>query len=213
MFKQILAVVAISLVVVSEGTAQQAGQPAPNAGPNIAIVRRHAGLKFATMQPLSSATSLAGEDVQLRLVDPLIINDATVLPAGEVVHAKVIKVKKADKHCHDGEVKLELDRITFADSSTVKVKVWSVSPSPKVEVATRLYHQYGLMESDLEINNWWEAVLAAPMLVFEFAMLSPILVFLPLALFSSCNTPGKDLVLPENSTVVVEVRQDHKVRY
>lgn len=212
MLKQILAVLAIALVVVSEGQAQQSGQPAANPS-GTAIVRKHAGLKFATAVPLSSTSSKAGDDVPLRLVDPLIINDVTVLPAGEVVHARVAKVKKADKHCNNGAVELALDKLTFADSSTVKVDIWSITASPDMPVPTRLYHQVGLIDDDLEVNNFWEALLAAPIFILAFAVLSPFLVLLPLAAFLSCNTPGKEIDFPVNSTVAVEVRQNHKVRY
>lgn len=209
MFKQILAVFAISLVLVSQAAAQQSGAPAPNT----ATVRKHTGLKFATLQPLSSTTSKVGDDVPLRLVNPLVVDGVTLLPAGEIVHGKVVKVKKADLKCHDGQVNWQLNQITFADASTARVQVWSVVADPEASVPGRLVHQSTGGEGDFEINNWWEAILAIPMYALMIVAYSPLLLVLPLALFSSCDLAGKEFNMPANSTVAVEVRQNHKVRY
>jgi hypothetical protein len=212
MFKQTLAILAIALVMVTESKAQQAGPPAPNTE-QTAKIRKHTGLKFATMQPLSSTTAHVGDDVLLRLASPLVLNGATVLPAGEVVHAKVVKVKKATQHCHSGEIKLNLDEISFADSSKAKVKVWSISPDPNAYVPSRLTSSLGFTEGGLEIDNWWEAVLATPLFALMIVAYSPFLVLVPFALLSPCNVPGKELELPVNSVVAVQVKQDHKVRF
>jgi hypothetical protein len=203
---------AIALVMVSTSAAQQAGPPAPSTQ-QTAKIQKRTGLKFSTMQPMSSTTSHVGDDVPLRLASPLVVNGNTLLPAGEVVHAKVVKVKKASQHCHNGEIKLSLDEISFPDSSVAQVKVGFVSPNPDAGVPARLTNSFSATEGGLEIDNWWEAVLAAPLFALMIVAYSPLLVLLPLALFSSCDTPGKELELPINSTVAVQVRHDHTVRF
>src|SRR5690242_6715406 len=159
MGKQVITLFAILLVGISQLQAQQLEPPQPSAPEKpapvisdlgqsaapinqpskgqIIKVPRRAGLKFVTLKPLSSETAEVGDEIPLQLERPLIINNTIVLPAGQVVKAKVTKVRKAHK-CKDGEVQWKLDRLPFPDSSTAKTQIWSFSAGPTLQVPARL---------------------------------------------------------------------------
>ncbi|HET9181229.1 MAG TPA: hypothetical protein VFP59_03775 [Candidatus Angelobacter sp.] len=228
MFKALISFACLVLAIASPLQAQQAevsqaarkfsgaiSAPAPK---HTIKVPRRAGLKFLTLVPLSSATAKAGDQVPLRLDQPLIINNQTVLPAGTVVKATVTQVKPADK-CHDGEVHWKLDRVPFPDSSTAKTKIWSTAPGPTLEVPERLFRED--VEDDVTftswpaINEWWEAPFAAPMYTVLIAFSSFLLVLrvIGLPFSSSCEVPGKEYELPVGSSVAVMVTEAHTLSY
>ena len=228
MFKQVIAFVCLILTLSSQLQAQQANAEsaarsvtstqAVTGGSQTIKVPRRAGLKFVTVAPLSSATAKVGDDVPLRLVRPLVVDNLMLLPAGTVVNAKVTAVRRAHK-CKDGAVHWQLDRIPFQDLSTAKSKIWTVSPSFDLTVSPRLFKESNNDELELPvINEWWEVPLAAPLYVFEFICISPLLaivaVFAPLMLLDhSCTAPGKEYELPAGSSVAVMITQTHHVRY
>jgi len=242
MRKQVITLFAMMLVVISQVQAQQlepvkATDPVPpvpvtsESGQNgppvnqpikgqIVKVPRRAGLKFLTLQPLSSETAAVGDEIPLQLERPLIINNTVVLPAGQVVKAKVTKVRKAQK-CKDGEVQWKLDRLPFPDSSTAKTQIWSMSPGPTLQVPARLYQESTGDDLGLdfpEINEWWEAPLAFPMWALTVAVASPLLALFGVVIFfqsfdDTCVVPGKEFVLPTNSSVAVMITEAHQVRF
>jgi hypothetical protein len=106
MLKKILSVLAISSLICAEANAQEPGlpvsqnnQPAPVRSSGIVTIRKHTSVKFVTVQPIDSATAKIGDDIPLQLAIPVIADGVTVLPAGTIVHSKVLKVKKAGP-CH-----------------------------------------------------------------------------------------------------------------
>lgn len=233
MLKQFLTFTCIMVLAVCQAKAQQqdlAGvaqglsptQATAASAPRTHKVRvpRRAGLKFETLAPLTSATAKVGDNVPLRLARPLVINNVTVLPAGHMATARVIRVQRASA-CHDGRVDWTLDRVPFPDSTTAKTKIWSAGPVLKVP--PRLFHEEdaGQLDGMLELptlNEWWEAPLAAPLYAFEIACESPFLAIVGLALLfdsfnSSCTVPGKEYELPANSAVAVMITKSHTVQY
>jgi hypothetical protein len=184
------------VLLVTPTVAQQSASPAQTA--KTVRVRKDTVLKFAMMRSLDSATAKAGEDVTLRLVRPLVVEGVTLLPAGEVVHSKITRVKRADQRCHDGDIQLKLEPLSFPDSSSANIKVWLVNPNPDAEVSEKYVSTERIGDDILTV------ILEAPFLV-------PLL---PLMLIpDGCNKAGKEYQLPENATVAVLITQDHKVRY
>jgi hypothetical protein len=215
MFKQFIAVLAIALVLASEAAAQQSG-PAPAAPSKGTVkVRRRTGLKLQLLQPLDSETAKVGDDVPLRLARPLIVNNITILEAGELVHGKVVHVSKAGPKCHEGNVAVELKAITFHDGSTAKAQIWNINASPDVNVPPRLFKEAEGEGALPPINEWYEVIPAVPIYIFYFVCISPFLALIPLAILSgsSCDTPGKEFHLPANATVAVMISKDHRVSY
>jgi hypothetical protein len=102
LLKPIAVLVVIGLVI--PGGAQQA-----STSPHTVLVRKNMALKFALVEPLDPAMGKVGDDVPLRLARPLVVEGVTLLPVGDVFHARVVKVKEPKK-CKGGEVELELTR-------------------------------------------------------------------------------------------------------
>lgn len=202
MFRQVLALLAIGLVVSSDALAQQA--PAQRA-----VVRKGTGLKLALLQPLDSATARAGDDVPLRLSRPLVVNGVTLLREGDVLHGKVTRVKRSGPRCRNGEVSWKLDRIPFSDGTTARSSVHSTTPTPDAEVADQL---------DTGVNPlvWLFVVpIAGPLAVVLVAIASPVFLLntiLPGSL-NGCTMPGKEFQMPANATVGVVIMKDHHVGY
>ena len=192
----------------------QAGAPSPLT--HTIKVPRRAGLKFVMVAPLSSETSKVGDDVPLRLAQSLVINNVTVLPAGEIVHGRVVKVKKT-RACKDGTVKWNLDSIPFPDGSTASTRIWQVGMSV---VPDRLLAEGSSPEEPLwypAINNWWDVILGLPMFAVDAALIA---IFLGLAIIAapafigqgSC-TRGKDYKVRAETPVAIMVTKTHLVRY
>jgi hypothetical protein len=203
MFRQALAVLAIGLVVSSEALAQQA--PA-----HWTIVRKGAGLKMATLQPLDSTTAKAGDNVPLRLSRPLVVNGVTLLSEGDILHGRVTRVKHAGPRCRNGEVKFKLERIPFADGTTAKSSVIFINPDPDAKVAEQM--NTGEIGPFLK---WLLIPISTPFVVAFLVMASPAVLFnalFPDAL-TACTVPGKEFQLPANATVGVAILKDHHVRY
>ena len=234
MFKQVVTLGCLLLISASQMHAQQnevnaaarqlteaAVSSAPNdrgKAKNVIKIPRRAGLKFTTLLPLNSATAKVGNEIPLRLVSPLVVNNVTVLPADAVVNARVTQVKRANK-CKPGKVEWKLDRIIFPDSSTAKTRIWSYTPGD-LEVPPRLFNEFQGGEGfDLpEINEWWEVPLALPLYAFVIVCYSPLIaiaaVLLPFSLGAdSCTAPGKEYDLPAGSAVAVMITESHTVRY
>jgi hypothetical protein len=186
MLRIILAFLTIGLLLVSQAAAQQV---TPFAG-RVTVPRRKV-LTFATLQALDSTVARVGDDVPLRLVSPLIVDGVVLLPAGEVVHGRVTKVKRAGPEGRNGRVEWKLDRIKFADGTTAKVTVGYIS----------------------NLSNWdafWLTVILAPFLPFylfdvAFGDHGP--------KKPHTRAPGKEFLLPAYSEVPISIAKDHHVRF
>ena len=212
MLKKILAIIALACTIVSQSLAQ-AGPPAP---PKTMTIPKNTALRFALTEPLSSETATVGDDVPLRLKRPLVIDGVTVLAAGEMVHARIAKVKHAGPDCHDGNIKLKLDRVPFADSSTVKVKVRTLSPLEDVDVPMSFAPETkGDFKDGLSTFFAFSTVFLvfSPILIPVFLIYEPIWLVHKMFHPSSCRAPGQHMLLPANATVGVEIVEDHRVRY
>jgi hypothetical protein len=215
MLKKILAIVALASTIVSRSLAQaQAGAPAP---PNTVTIPKDTALRLALTEPLSSETATVGDDVPLRLKRPLVVNGVTVLAAGEIVHARVAKVKHAGAHCHDGNIALKLDRVPFADSSTAKVKVMILDPLEDAEVPISFPPESGGNYKGDDLSTWLALgpvlLILAPIWVPVFLIYEPIWFVHHMFHHSGCHNPGQPMLLPANATVGVEILEEHQVRY
>src|ERR1700732_3259916 len=101
------AMIVAALPVFAQISAQCA--PASGDGAKTIHLRSNTGLKLALMRPLSSATARVGDDVELRLERPVVIEGVTLLPAGSIIHGKVTEAKPAGPHCRPGKLKWGID--------------------------------------------------------------------------------------------------------
>lgn len=210
-----LLVITLSLsLLASQAVAQRSGQQAPGGTkPRKLKVHRHTGLKFNLVQPLSSATAKPGDDVPLKLADPLVVDGVTVLQAGEVVNAKVVKVKKAGPNCKtNGEVQWQLDHLTMPDGTLVRTSIKLAAADPGMKVPDK-FSPWKKAFGD----TWWEAILSVPayaLIIIGYAVVLPLAPIILLAYAaSSCPAPGIEFQLPAGSTVGVEITENHTVHY
>jgi hypothetical protein len=191
-----------AILLIGSLTGFQAAAPQAAVGTNVAKVRKGTALKFVTLQPIDSTKVKVGDDVPLRLARPLVHDSVTLLAPGEVMHGRVTKLKRAKPSCRDAEVEWRLDRITFADASTAKVKISFINPSADFDVPAEL--------PDHEISPWvWSflgpfAVATAPVILPGMAADG---------ISRRCSSLGNKYLLPANATVAVMVAEDHNVRY
>jgi hypothetical protein len=112
---------AIGVVIPVSVGAQQTSTPR-----HTVLVRKNTALQFEPLPPLDPLSAKIGDDVPMQLARPLVVDGIKLLPTGGVFHARVTKVKQPTK-CKEGEVELELNRVTFADSTTAKTRVLFVT--------------------------------------------------------------------------------------
>ena len=117
-----LAFFVIGLVIPGDASALQ---PSPSS--HTVLVRKNTALKFALLEPIDPRPAKVGDDVPMRLARPLVVDGVTSLPAGDLFHARVMKVKPPNK-CKCGDVQLELSRVSFADSTSARTRVLFLSP-------------------------------------------------------------------------------------
>lgn len=183
------------LLAVALALPGDAGQQASTSA-NTVLVRKNTALKFVPLEALDPASAKVGDDVPLRLARPLVVDGVTLLPAGGMFHARVTKVKQPTK-CKGGDVELELSRVTFADSTTARTKVFFISPLEDAEV-------------DENYNSHFSASDIPGALVIS-------LVTLPLDLLSAIlghdYCPDQVVIPRPGKTVAVIFTKDHRVRY
>jgi hypothetical protein len=204
MFKQVLAVLAIGLVVTSDAPAQEAPTQA-------VVVPRGTVLKLSTVQPLDSATARPGDDIPLRLSRPLVVNGVTLLREGDVLHGRVTDVKRAGKDGSVGIVGWKLDRIPFADHSAARSTYYFVPIDQEVPEHAEIK---GLKVSQRIGLGVAGAIFVPPAL----AMMSPLLLFAPLRHAQDkhaedCNCPGQEFHMPAETRVAVVITRSHHVRF
>ena len=229
MLQKIFALMLVPAMVVTQSLAlQNPASPEPQTplvepnhaepvAPGVALVKKYTGLKFSLVAPLNSATSKPGDDVQLRLLRPLVVRDTVLLPEGTVVHGRVAEVTPAADMCRNGKIVWEITGIPFADSSFAPAKVQMVSSDPKAEV------QYQLPMPVSDHPEW-------PILAFVIPLTAPLMaavgvVGAPYFLATyiddrvqgpprkKCTARGSESIVPAGSIVGLVITRDHKVRY
>lgn len=183
--------------------------------PGRAMVTAGTTLEFSLVNPLSSTTAKAGDDVPLRLLRPLMAGDKTLLAEGTIVHAHVTKAKPAGPNCKYATLEWTIDRLSFSDGTTARTMRSFHTVDAKRPIP---YHT-----NPPETTNWFATtatyVLLAPLTVVGVAIL---IVFVgPFYLgdkihelfHPSCTTPGKEVDLPATTRVAVVVTKNHPVSY
>jgi len=175
-------------------------------------VRKGTLLKLETLQPLDPATVHPGDDVPLLLARPLYVEGAVLLPAGELLHGVVTRVKPAGSKCKWGEVAWKLDRITFADASSVRTAVGFKSPRQNDHVPMEK-PKSSCNPADCVGLGIQDAVLGPIMAVGLAEHGAVKLVKKPFQGSNACSRYTRDIPLPAHSTVALEIMEDHEVRY
>ncbi len=173
------------------------------------LVEKGTALFLATVQPLNPANTKPGDNVPLRLTRPVIVRGVTLFPAGTIFHGTVTSVKRPGRHCRNGEVKWQLERITFPDNSTAKTEVKFKSPRPNDSVP--INHRSANDQSVL--GQVSEDVIMGPIAVVGLAELGIKHVITSPFRHGACSAYTQDSPLPAHATVGVEIVESHWVSY
>ncbi|HET7106663.1 MAG TPA: hypothetical protein VFI38_07625 [Candidatus Acidoferrum sp.] len=73
---------------------------------------------------ISSATAHAGDPVELEVVEDLIVDGVTVLPAGAKVSGAVAEAEPKKRFGHGGKLAFSITSITLADGEQIKVRCY-----------------------------------------------------------------------------------------
>ena len=134
------------------------------------------------------------------------MDGVSLLPAGELAHGQITKVKRATK-CRDGKIEWELRHISFADSTAAKTKVLFVTRDPDFPVEDSYSRNPSAGDPDLTTKD------ALGLLLMTVAALPYLLVSMLLEKDRGDCAFGTEYFLLANSTVVVVVTKDHRVRH
>lgn len=199
-----LTAVSLLLALLTEGIAIAQSSPAGGA----TLVKKGTALKFWLVNTLDSGTAKVGDDVPLRLARPLQVNGVTLLQTGLVVHGKVTRVKRSGPNCRQGKVAWVVDRIPFPDSSTAKTWKFMEIKRRDFEPPEK-YPSWVIPGGHREVWKWVVlAPLVAPLAVIEF----PIFYIGMSGEGGKCTMPGQEYALPPDTTIVVVVSKDHRVK-
>ncbi len=177
--------------------------------PRTVLVEKGAALILATVQPLDPAKIKAGDDVPLRLTRPVIVKGITLFPAGTIFHGTVTAVKRQGRHCRTGEVKWQLDHITFPDNSTARTEVKFKSSRPNDSVPVNRKSS----SDQTVLGQVSEDVIMGPIAVVGLAELGIKHVITSPFRHGACSAYTRDYPLPANATVGVEIAESHWVSY
>jgi hypothetical protein len=177
--------------------------------PRTVLVEKGTALILATVQPLDPAKIKAGDDVPLRLTRPVIVKGLTLFSAGTVFHGTVTAVKRQGRHCRNGEVKWQLDRITLPDNSTAKteVKFKSSRPNDSLPINRRSSRDQTVL------GQVAEDAIMGPIAVVGLAELGIKHVVTSPFRHGACSAYTRDTPLPANATVGVEIAENSWVNY
>ncbi len=196
--KRTLAFIVIAAVLNLQASAQQV----PTTG-QIVQVRKNTVLAFTLVNALDSSRAKVGDEVRLRLSRPLIVDNVTLIPEGQVISGRVTMVQQAIPNKREGRIKWTLDEIPFTDSTSAKARIWFTRND-----------QFTVPE---HYENGWpgeERVGAKDIpYIVMFILLFPIA--FPVWLVERTGEPHfyDEYHLPANSTVAAVITKDHRVRY
>lgn len=180
-------------LLLSQSPAQQSHSQAHK-------VKRGQGIKLATVAPISSATARKGQEIVLRVVEPLTWQSVTLLSAGDLVRGRISKVKRAKPDCSDGEISLEIPELTLANAGKVKAQVAYMNPDPDFKVPAHIPPDH------MSIGDW---AVGGPLLAVVLPFVGPYAA--AEALVRRCSGLGNDYVLPAGATVGVAITEDYTV--
>jgi hypothetical protein len=205
-----------SLPITSSPDVPEKPNEAQIVSPGKAKIAAGTTLEFALLSPLSSVTSKPGDDVTLRLLRPLVAGNTTLLAAGTIVHGRVKEAKPAKPNCKNGTLQWSVNRLSFADGSTVRVENGLITSDDTKAIPYKTALQWD--------PNWFElvglAVALAPVVAIGAVLFVAVEVPMRALLFGDlhdpfmvCTTAGHEVYMPTTTRVGLVVKKDHTVRF
>ena len=206
--KMKLAAMIVAALPAFQQISAQCASPS-GGGAKTVHLSRNTGLKLALIRPLSSATARVGDDVELRLERPVVMEGVTLLSEGIIIHGKVTEAKPAGPYCRRGKLKWRIDHIPLPDSTSVSSRICSVRSQANLPVAEQLDPRHCMVVRGRrgEIES---QIVYAPLV----ALGSPFI--LANAIFGNrhkCVGQGNDISYPANTTVAVLITAERTVSY
>jgi hypothetical protein len=198
------------------------------------MVRKGTVFRLNNVEPIDPATAQRGDKVPLRVADPVIVDGVTVLAAGTLVYGMVREVKRTSPKNprFTGSVHWTLDEVEFSDSSSGRARVDGIlravpdgADNPRFAVYDDRNRWVGELEEiehpapKVKEPHRGHKVLANIGLGILFA---PLVVVAPELIMGVAlgdklddrNEPASSGLgrVEANSTMIVRVTRDHRVR-
>lgn len=175
--------------------------------PRTVLLKRGQMLDLSLVRPLDSGHAQVGEDVVLKLTQPLMVDGATVLPADWVVRGQITKVTRAGKKCKSGRVDWKLKPLTMTDGKKIKIQFLRNHDYAVKQNGVYLDNQVALDTTGAKIGRAAESIALVPMVV----LLSPLLIPMAIAVSGEggCDgAMGEESVIPAGTAFYAAVSND-----
>jgi hypothetical protein len=200
MLKSMAAVALAGVIWVAAGQAQQPSTPTVKVTDGML-------LRLATMQTLDPNTAKPGDDVPLLLTRPFYVEGVTLLPAGEILHGTVTHATRVGAKCKYGQIKWKVEQIKFHDGTVVKTRIAFKTASPTQSVPTETV-KLPISAAD-RAGEVIQAAVVSPVIatiLIENAIKAPFR-------HNACSQYTKDVPLPVNATIALQITENRAVQY
>ena len=92
-------------------------------GPHTVTLKQGQVVQMQVVKRLNSRRAQVGDDVVLKLSEPILAEGETVLPKGWVIHGRVSTVKRAAKNCKPGSIRWEADPLAAPGAAKIELRV------------------------------------------------------------------------------------------
>jgi hypothetical protein len=165
---------------------QEISVHAQDALPGTKLVRLQRGrvLELLLSTPLDSGRAQNGDEIQLKLAQPLRVAGSTVLPKDWMVRARVTKVTRAGRNCKPGGVVWKLETATEPDGRRIKLQT----------ISYYLARQDGVMVDSVSLDTPSKKigrVAKITALVPVLVVISPFIVLMAVGMWGEGECGGK----------------------
>jgi hypothetical protein len=98
--------------------------PAPHAGAARFALANNTPIQVKLNKTISSATAHVGDAVELEVVEDVIVDGVTVLPAGSKVSGAIAEAEPKKRFGHGGKLAFNITSMTLADGEQIKVRCY-----------------------------------------------------------------------------------------
>jgi hypothetical protein len=108
------------LLILMQGGTIHAQDPLPRT--RLVRLQRGRVLELLLSTPVDSGTAQSGDEIQLKLAQPLRVAGSTVLPKDWMVRARITRVTRAGRNCNPGRSVWKLQTATAPDGRRIKLQ-------------------------------------------------------------------------------------------
>ena len=92
-------------------------------GPHTVTLKQGQVIETQLIHRLNSGRAQIGDEVVLKLSEPILAGGETVLPKGSIIQGRVSFVKRAAKNCHFGSIRWEADPLAVPGGGKIALRV------------------------------------------------------------------------------------------